>query len=282
MYSDRARLRSPSGSRSPSGRGACGSSAVARSDDRIKCFLLERSEEVEISLRRFRFADGGPPCTAPPGYHDGSHILERCTLAELAARGWPMGAHGPVHDGDAVPHDHPRWPTHCACGYVFEPGDYWQANPDTLFRRGDTGELITLDAAPVGAIWRATWFEDRADAKGGGITQWTGPDGRCYVCRLPAKKGRGHDWIIDSVASNCDSPCGICKIPRHKHASGEKAGHYYVDGRPHKCWIRQGEPPGFTVGKSGGATCGAGGGSILTQEKWHGFLTAGYLVGKFE
>jgi len=57
--------------------------------------------------------------------------------------------------------------------------------------------------------------------------------------------------MIDSRASNCTLP----------------------DDNVHKCWVRHGEAPNFTVDKNG-ATCAAGAGSIQTSN-WHGFLRNG-------
>jgi hypothetical protein len=46
-----------------------------------------------------------------------------------------------------------------------------------------------------------------------------------------------------------------------------------MNPRPHKCWVRHGEPPNHTVDKRGN-TCGAGAGSILSGS-YHGFLRDG-------
>lgn len=76
-----------------------------------------------------------------------------------------------------------------------------------------------------------------------------GADGHCYVCRMPG----GHDWMIDGRASNCTMP----------------------EDKEHKCWVRKGVAPNFTVGKEG-KTCAAGAGSIQVPG-WHGFLRNGVL-----
>jgi len=79
----------------------------------------------------------------------------------------------------------------------------------------------------------------------------TGPDGRTLIVRCPD----GHDWIIDSRASNCTKK----------------------DDNAHWCWVRHGKPEDGTlhVDKNGN-TCAAGAGSIDTG-KWHGFLHNGEL-----
>jgi hypothetical protein len=131
--------------------------------------------------------------------------------------------------------------------FLLEPTDQYEDHGSVklkIWRRTDTGETMTLRSAPPGAIWRAAWYED---------VDWgddfnVGLDGKAYVCRTP-----GGDWCIDSRASNCTMP----------------------DDTSHRCWIRHGEAPEFTVDKNG-PTCRAGAGSIQCG-KYHGFLRAGYL-----
>lgn len=114
-----------------------------------------------------------------------------------------------------------------------------------LYRREDTGQELTLNDAPPGAIWRATWFEG-TDVKD---MRLVGFDGQSWCCKLPG----GSTWVIDSRASNC----------------GDK------NDDTHRCWIRHGTAPKFTVDKNG-KTCSAGGGSIEANG-WHGFLRDGWL-----
>ena len=134
--------------------------------------------------------------------------------------------------------DDPRWPDACACGYVFGDDDARQVFTDLLYRRADTGAVLALADAPPGAMWDAVWWPDK------------GPDGRCLMVRCPD----GRDWMIDGRANNCTSP----------------------NDAEHRCWVRTGEVPNITVGKSapGQRTCSAGGGSIATQG-YHGFLRDG-------
>jgi hypothetical protein len=116
-------------------------------------------------------------------------------------------------------HDDPRWPTKCACGYEFQPPDPWQPAQIALWRRADTGALVTLlfrgpQAAPPGAMWNADWmtrFED-----------YRNPDGRCLTVRLPD----GVDWAIDGPARSKGEP-----------------------PKPH-AWTRTGEPPRITASPS--------------------------------
>src|ERR1051326_3854087 len=89
-----------------------------------------------------------------------------------------------------------------------------------LFRRTDTGELMRLGNAPVGAMWYADWMIGRVKDDPG-WRWWRGPDGRCLVVRLPG----GHDWLVDGRCSNCTLP----------------------EDNVHKCWVRHGVPPNVTV-----------------------------------
>ncbi|HZF19523.1 MAG TPA: hypothetical protein VE008_07430 [Burkholderiales bacterium] len=121
-------------------------------------------------------------------YHNAEAVLERLPIAELERRGWPMSEGRPVHTIDTIPKSDPRWPAQCACGYTFAESDAWQCNPSTLYRRADTGELMLLGRAPVGAMWNADWMAD-----GGG--PWRVVDGICLCVRTP-----GGEWCVDGPA----------------------------------------------------------------------------------
>lgn len=90
-------------------------------------------------------------------------------------------------DDLAPPHDDPRWPTRCACGYVFSADDPWQVFQHQIYRRSDTGEEMTVEEAPPGAMWDAWWYE------GFGKT----PDGKHLCVKLP----NGSSWYIDGPAT---------------------------------------------------------------------------------
>lgn len=198
---------------------------------RIRCFIVERTGRAQYHLRRY--SNLGRPC--------GDRSYHNATGADLGQtednknEKW-LCSNKPVVD----PAD-PRWPTKCdRCDYLFGDGDPKQVFGEVIVRRKDTGEEMTLDKAPAGALWRADWNEDWAE--------YTGLDKQSWMCRLPG----GHDWAIDGPASNCTRK-----------------------GEPHKCWVRHGVAPDFNIDKNGD-TCSAGAGSIAVPG-YHGFLRNGYL-----
>lgn len=200
----------------------------------MQTFWLARTDEVAVGLRRYTDGDGGFDCAH--GHH---HALVY------------TGTESAEYEGTTeVDHSDPRWPRTCAqlCGYEFADDDHWQRWTELLYRRTDTGELRVLHQsapeAPLaepGACWDAWWMPFSR-----------GDDGICLVVRCPD----GHDWMVDSRASNCGSP-------------GDDV---------HHCWVRHGDPREcrVTVDKNG-VTCSAGAGSIQTPN-WHGFLRDGQLV----
>lgn len=119
--------------------------------------------------------------------------------------------------------------------------DFINGVSSPVLKRVDTGEEMIWHDAAIGAIQRATYFED--------LKEYCGLDGHSYVVKTP-----GGDWCIDTRASNCTMP----------------------NDNIHKCWCRHGEAPNFTVNKIGN-TCTAGAGSIQIG-KYHGFLINGELT----
>lgn len=74
-----------------------------------------------------------------------------------------------------------RWPTKCEyCEEEFAEDDAWQSGQRKLFERKDTGELVTLNDAPYGAMWNADWFDYKT------------LDGLVIVVKTP-----GGDWVVD-------------------------------------------------------------------------------------
>jgi len=141
-----------------------------------QCFVIEPTGQDRRMLRRYARTDGG---CALGNYHHAEVQID-----DAPADGAPIG--------DTWPHDDPRWPTHCACGYAFATTDHWQLFLDTLYRAPD-GTICTLRDAPIGAMWRATWFEE--------APAWVGPDGQCWVVMLPPG-GLGNEWVIDGASAS--------------------------------------------------------------------------------
>lgn len=203
-----------------------------------KTFWLEPTGEIAWGLRRYSPNSCCAAGTRP--YHD--------ALVYIGRQPAPYRDDG--HRGmlPMLDHDDFRWPTTCTCGEPFTDSDTWQMWQELLYRRTDTGDLHVLHTsapawaptAPGGACWDATW-----------LSSYPSPDGVHLMVRL----ANGHDWQVDSQASNCARP-----------------------GEPHFCWIRHGDPRAcqVTVDKAGD-TCAAGAGSILAAD-YHGFLQDGVLT----
>lgn len=222
------------------------------------CYLVEETGEQRLSLRRFGFgpSEHEPTRHACPARNQDGRWTYGCDASSPDLETLPIEYHPPESKlagyrkkPPDVPHDDPRWPQVCAhCGLPFTHDEMWQENGEPIMRvvavvpgaALAVDECCTLRDLPPGAIWEASWAREWAQ----------GFDGRAFICRLPD----GHDWQIDSEANNCTR-------------KGD---------RTHRCWIRTGEPPFFTVGKDG-ETCSAGAGSILSPG-YHGFLQNGILT----
>jgi len=200
----------------------------------VKCFLLEPVAKIKIDLRRYI---GNSECPAN-GYHDNSTFLGEFDFP-IPERG-QYESWTDFEESLRPPKDDTRWPVVCSCGFEFKDAGCWQMFTERLMKRSDTGELTTLRDAPGGAIWRAWWYPK----------YWDNQEDDCLMVKLP----NGHDWCVDSRASNCTMP----------------------DDRMHRCWVRTGTPPNINVDKNG-FTCAAGAGSIVSGN-WHGFLRNGELI----
>lgn len=208
---------------------------------RIRCFLLEPTDRVRVFLRRFSRNNTPDCCSKYPGkysYHNAlTFLCEEDTVRDEQRY---------ITNGQlpTPAHDDPRWPATCACGYQFLDSDEWQREVEEIYRRADTGEELTIHAAPAGAMWEAWWMDE--------FHRPQGPNFHNLVVKTP-----GGEWAIDGPATNCTMK-DDWKQERHH------------------CWVRSGTPPDITVGKTGGTTCGAGAGSIQAGT-YHGFLRDGFL-----
>jgi hypothetical protein len=157
----------------------------------VRCFMIEPTGRAERFLRRYtHYAEGSCP-----------------------AHGWGHNARRRIEDGpivvaedgtysvDTMPHSHDdeRWPERCGCGYYFQDSDEWQLLTSRLYKRPGTGELTTLEDAPVGAMWYAGWLSTHAAEKGrSGPGTFAGPDWRCLMVKVPG----GREFCVDGPARN--------------------------------------------------------------------------------
>lgn len=142
------------------------------------CILLETTNQARVYLRRF--ASG---MCHNRSYHNMKVLIDTATVVEDEQRHWSV-------DFPKPPHEDPRWPRLCECGYAFAEWDAWQVFSDRLYRNPATEALLTWDETTPGMIREAPWYTNFDDP-------WMGPDGKCLVMRLP---GRG-EWVIDGPAT---------------------------------------------------------------------------------
>jgi hypothetical protein len=179
------------------------------------CFLVVPTGIERVALRRYKseFDKAANKavkiCPAMPG-EGGYHNAET-----------PIGEFPDGQFGDEHPHDDPRWPRSCACGYVFQDEDEWQVFKRDLYRRADgqPGTVTLWDRSP-GMMWSTPWYHD--------------PVGRKRVCNVADLRARwprgvkaeshlssfywhdhaekrapltvicpnGREWTVDAVSSN--------------------------------------------------------------------------------
>lgn len=164
---------------------------------RIQCFMLEPTDRVRLKLRRYnmglKYASGeaGFAEDCPGGPMDG-HDASKLFLAPDGADSWParLDAEGILNSyQDVAPaREDARWPTTCEqCGHALDPRTHWQVFQELIYRRTDTGSLMTLRDAPPGAMWDAGAPWDK------------GPDGRSLHVSLPPNGGLDY-WCVDGPA----------------------------------------------------------------------------------
>jgi hypothetical protein len=173
---------------------------------KIKVFFLEPTGRLRRFLRRYVSAENedSKKCSLRYGWHNAEFHLDDIEDVDSAST------------INLTEHNHPeqfkgdrRWPSHCGCSYEFQASDIFQIHLKRLFRRTDTGEEMILNDAPAGACWFADWMLVE------GSNHYRGPDDHSLVVRCPD----GHDWCVDSRASNCDSPCSNCRVIYRDHQS---------------------------------------------------------------
>ena len=191
------------------------------------CVLLIATDQASLSLRRY--ASKGTCAVSGRGIHDAETLIGTASIVISERDTWD------VEELERPPASDPRWPTHCVCGYTFQEDDTRQLFKSRLYRREDTGALLTLSEAEPGMMWDADWLLDMGET-------YTGPDGRCFIMRLP---GHG-EWTIDGPSSNGPG------------------------------WERTGEPPKITVRPSILSH------PSKMRQGYHGWLTDGVLSDDLE
>lgn len=211
---------------------------------RVRCFLIEQTGMAAQYLRRYVSTARNLSCPLGPypyAYHNAEVRIEDAPL--ITKPGEPdIICNGVDPASLAAAKNDTRWPTSCACGYVFTEDDERQLRVDWIYRNTETRETFPLRDAPLGAMWYSRWhdrfFQPQLE--------------HCISIKLPG----GTEWCVDSQANNCTM----------KEDHGQ---------RQHHCWIVRGTPPNLTVTKDG-PTCAAGAGSIAAPG-YHGFLRDGWL-----
>ena len=150
---------------------------------KIRCFLIEPSDTVELSLRRFN-------CSMELTCADG-RIHEASVILGQEPAGVALAGLNGLAD-DSFDHADPRWPKACAvCGHVFAAEDCWQARRDRMWKVAtaggpEVGSLVSYHRLPVGAMWHSDWLP----------APFRGPDGLCLSVQTP-----GGEWCIDAPPS---------------------------------------------------------------------------------
>lgn len=161
---------------------------------KIRCFYVVESGRTKRSLRRYKSSETDKCSVSGFGYHNAHTPIED---GQQAPRSYISSSPANDYDGD------PRWPTHCACGYEFQPGDERQVFTESIYRNEATGEEWPMRELPPGAMYDAWWYrdDDGEPHRGTGTGTGTGADGISLIVCLPP--GGGNDyWYVDDKANN--------------------------------------------------------------------------------
>jgi hypothetical protein len=183
---------------------------------RIKCFLMEPTDECRRFLRRYVFSNK-LKCPLHDGYHNAMVSIEN---EELVPYGTGTSRTTVPKSGLDAPMDDTRWPLYCGCGYAFTKHDEFQLFYQALWKRVDTGELHALEEAPVGAMINADWsWHKGLDGKSIDVKTpggWWSIDARCSNCTLPndnvhkcwVRHGEPPDLTVDKNGVTCAAGAG--------------------------------------------------------------------------
>lgn len=142
--------------------------------DKTLCYWLEPTELVQLNLRRYVTGKTGGYCpVSGMEYHNAVVSIGTALKSD----------HPCVSNIHKFDRTDPRWPSHCGCGYKFRDCEIWQFHPKDLWKRADTGELVTQDTAAPGGMLHASWYTDFDDDD---LSCYrNGPDKVCLLVKLP-------------------------------------------------------------------------------------------------
>lgn len=205
-----------------------------------KCYMLKPSGRYKRSLRRFTWSKD-----------------KKCSLPGFAGHNAEVFldvVEGQAPIGDDWPHDDPRWPKTCACGYEFKPEDEWQLFRRELFLLPD-GREVTLEEAPAGGMMEASWY------LGEGVTLED-------IKAKPNLWGMSAQWRDKSIQKGSPLMPIVVKLPGGTpwcYMQGATNGSGRGDGW-RSGWDFSGDPPNVTCSPS------------IASPEYHGFLRGGVLT----
>lgn len=140
----------------------------------VRCFWMEELlGKKRPSLRR----SSVETCLGR-GYHKSERVFLDDVVVSASNR-WT--------EQSTWPREEPRWPKACwRCGRVFTDADNWECFLEVLYRRTDSGELLTTEQAPAGAMWDAWWWRE------GDASATADIEKLCLMVMTP-----GGEWMVD-------------------------------------------------------------------------------------
>lgn len=176
----------------------------------IPCFWTAPNGRAQIALRRY---DSGAKrdCPIPNTWGHNASVV----IGEGACELRPWRPDDPRLVWKAVdfsddPRDYGddgRWPTACACGYTFTDKDERQVSWHPFYVGSPDGIAHSMRELPVGAVYRADWYEEGAAPFAGADPEkdWfrLGPDGMILEVVTPANGDcmGTTTWCVDQRSS---------------------------------------------------------------------------------
>lgn len=167
----------------------------------VKCFWLEPTGDVQLSLRRYISEEDRGPC--PHG--DYCQAMIPFSREKMRLKEEPDGWHTLESYDDLKPaDDDSRWPLACSrCGRDFKDGATRQLFQAEVYKRSDTGEEVTVRGYGgielAGALYDGWWLHGRKVVDKQGRTRgYTGEDGIALIAICP----NGGAWQVDGPSGN--------------------------------------------------------------------------------